>query len=273
MAENYASKYSSQVDERFRFVSVTQAAFNQDYDWEGVQTVNIYSVGTAPLTTYQMTGNARYGTADELGTTTQALTLSQDKSFTFTIDRRNYVDQMMVTESGAALARQIDEVIVPAVDKYRISRLVAGAGTTSTVTPITESTAYDSFLDGVTTVLNNKAPLAGSFAFISTNFYKMIRLDPAFIKSGDLSQEMLVRGQVGIIENVPLIFVPTDYLPAGVEFVISNSIAAVGPVKLSEYKTHDNPPGINGWLCEGRVYYDAFVLSNKSKAVYVHKGA
>ena len=56
-------------------------------------------------------------------------------------------------------------------------------------------------------------------------------------------------------------------------FVISNRIAAVGPVKLSDYVTHDNPPGINGWLVEGRIRFDAFVLNNKANAIYVHRSA
>ena len=55
--------------------------------------------------------------------------------------------------------------------------------------------------------------------------------------------------------------------------MVVNKNAVTSPVKLSEYKIHDNPPGINGWLVEGRVYYDAFVLSNKEKGVYVHKSA
>jgi hypothetical protein len=28
---------------------------------------------------------------------------------------------------------------------------------------------------------------------------------------------------------------------------------------------------INGWLVEGRLRYDAFVLNNKANAIYVHK--
>jgi len=273
MPQNYASKYSAKVDERFTQASLTEAAFNQDYDWDGVSTVNVYSVATSPLNDYTMTGQNRYGTADELGTNIQAMTLTQDKSFTFTIDRRNYTDQMMVTDAGRALRRQIDEVVIPTVDIYRISRLVAGAGTTSTPAPITNNNAYESFLTGVSTILDSKAPLAGTFSFISPNFFKRIRLDPGFIKQGDMSQNMLVTGAVGMVENVPLVFCPASYFPTGVEFVISNRIAAVGPVKLSDYKTHDNPPGVNGWLCEGRIYYDAFVLNNKANAIYVHKSA
>ena len=271
MALNFAEKYSDKVDERFKLASVTQAAVNQDYDWEGVQTVNVYSVATAPLNDYQMTGDNRFGTPDELGTTTQAMTLTQDKSFTFTIDRRNYTDQMMVTESGAALRRQVDEIVIPTVDKYRIARMVAGAGNTSAPTPI--AAAYEAFLTGVSTLLDNKAPLAGTFAFIGPGFFKNIRLDGAFIQASDMAQGMLVTGQVGQVEGVPLIFAPSSYFPAGVEFVIANRIATVGPVKLNMYRALDNVRGIDGWVCEGRIYYDAFVLNNKANAIYVHRSA
>ena len=64
-----------------------------------------------------------------------------------------------------------------------------------------------------------------------------------------------------------------SYFPENVEFIITNQAATTSPVKLSEYKIHDNPPGINGWLVEGRVYYDAFVLENKKSAIYVFKTA
>ena len=40
--------------------------------------------------------------------------------------------------------------------------------------------------------------------------------------------------------------------------------------QLDEYKIHDNPPGISGWLVEGRVLYDCFVLNEKADAVYYH---
>jgi len=267
MALNYASKYSPVVDERFKLASITQNAFNNDYEWDGVQTVNVYSVDVAPLNNYTMSGNQRYGTPGELGTSLQPLTLAQDKGFTTTIDRRNYSDQMMVTEAGAALRRQIDEVIIPHIDIYRIAQLAANAGNTGTGA-ITD--AYSAFLDGVTTLLNNKAPLAGTFAFISSAFYKAIRLDASFIQASDIAQGMLANGQVGMVEGVPLIYAPASYLPTDVNFIITNRIAAVSPLKLMDYKVHDNPPGINGWLIEGRVFFDAFVLKNKKNAIYVH---
>lgn len=272
MAMNYAQKYSSKVDEKFKLGAITEKAINREYDFVGVNAINVYSVPTAAMSNYTMSGSSRYGAAEELGNTVQTMTLAKDRAFTFTIDRRNYEDTQMVMEAGRALARQIDEVVIPEIDTYRLSKIVAGAGTSATAA-LTVANAYTSFLDGVTTLLENKVPMAGAFAYISTNFYKLIRQDPAFIKASDMAQDMLVKGSVGMIEGVQLVYAPSVYLPLNVEFVITNSMATVGAEKLADYRIHENPPGINGWLVEGRVYYDAFVLEQKKKAIYVHKKA
>lgn len=269
-AVNYAEKYSQKVDERFALASITEAAINREYDFDGVNTINVYSIPTSPLNNYTINGISRYGTPEELGNAKQTMVLSQDKSFTFTIDRRSYDDTMMTQEAGRALRREVDEVIIPTIDTYRLTKIVGGAGTTATPAAITKDNAYTMFLKGVTTLLDNKVPMAGSIAYISSNFYTQIRLDPAFIKSGDMSQDMLVRGQVGMVEGVSLIYAPTVYLPENVEFLLTNRIATVAAEKITDYRIHDNPPGINGWLVEGRIYYDAFVLDNKNKAIYVH---
>lgn len=221
---------------------------------------------------YTMTGSARYGTPAELQDTIQTLVLSQDRSFTFTIDRRNYEDTMMVKEAGRALARQLREVVIPEIDTYRLGKIAAGAGNTGTGA-ITSGNAYTSFLKGVTTLLDAKAPLAGTFAFIGSNFYTQIRLDPAFIKASDTAQNMLVRGQVGAVEGIPLVLVPASYMPTGLEFVLTNRLAVPSAQKIADYKIHDNPPGINGWLVEGRIYYDAWVLKNKEDVIYAHSAS
>jgi hypothetical protein len=39
---------------------------------------------------------------------------------------------------------------------------------------------------------------------------------------------------------------------------------------MLRYEPGANPPGINGWLVEGRVVYDAFVLDSKKNGIYVH---
>ncbi len=270
MAINYATKYSAQVDERFKLASVTTGAVNQDFDFTGVKTVQIYTIPTAGMNDYKREGKDRYGTPEELQDTLQELTMTRDRSFTFTVDKGNNEDQMNVKDAGKALGRQIDEVIVPEIDIYRIATIAAGAGNTSAAAAITKDNAYEVFLDGINALTEAKAPMGGRIAYISPAFYKAIRLDESFIKASDMAQNMLIKGQVGMIDGVPLISVPTSYMPTNTAFIITNPIACCAPIKLAEYKVHDNPPGINGWLVEGRVYYDAFVLNNKKGAIYKH---
>lgn len=273
MAQNYAEKYSSKVDERFTKASITNAAINSDYDFVGVNAVNIYSIPTVALGDYTMSGTTRYGTPAELDDTVQTLTLTQDKAFTFTLDRRNQDDSAGAKDAGAALRREIDEVIIPTIDKYRLAAMVTGAGNTTAATAVTKENAYSLFLDAQNLLMDDLVPTANRVAFVSSNFYKNLKLDPSFIQASDMAQDMLVNGSVGMVDGVNIVPVPSSYLPATVELIIAHKSAMVSPVKLSEYKTHIDPPGINGTLVEGRLYYDAFVLENKKNGIVVHKNA
>lgn len=272
MAIDYASKYSSEIDERFSREAMSTPAVNNDYDFVGVKTVNVYSVPTAPMNDYNKNGSSRYGTPNELENSVQELTMTKDRSFTFTIDRGNFNDTQMANAAGAALQRQLREVVIPEIDTYRFKVICDNAGT-SVSGAVTKNNAYDAFLDGTNALVDNKVPLTGAVAYVSSSYYKLIKLDSSFIKQSDLSQKITIKGQIGMIDGVPVVVLPKSYMPEGVEFFITNKIATTAPVKLSEYKIHDNPPGINGWLVEGRVYHDAFVLENKKKAIYVHRSA
>ncbi|MBQ2669362.1 MAG: N4-gp56 family major capsid protein, partial [Clostridia bacterium] len=87
MPINYASKYAAKIDERFSREAMSTPAVNNDYDFVGVKTVNVYSVPTAPMNDYTRNGSSRYGTPSELENSVQELTLTKDRSFTFSIDR------------------------------------------------------------------------------------------------------------------------------------------------------------------------------------------
>lgn len=272
MAIEYASKYSGKVDERFALAALTNQAVNNDYDFTGVDTVKVYSIPTVALNDYALTGTSRYGAPSDLQNNVQTLVLTQDKAFTFVIDKKSEDDTQGAMEAGRALRRQVDEVVIPTVDKYRLSVMAQNAGKTATGS-ITKSNAYDALLDGSNALLEAGVPLTGRMVYCSPAFYKAIKQDTSFIKSGDVSQEMLTRGSVGMVDGANIIPVPASYLPAGVDFIMTHKIATIGPVKLETYKIHDNPPGVNGKLVEGRIRFDAFVLDSKAGAVYVHKNA
>jgi len=275
MAINLAEKYSTKVDERFKLKSLTEAGVNREYDWAGVKSINVYSIPTVAMNDYQRTGLARYGTASELQDSIQTLTVTKDRSFTFTIDRGNKIEQVGVKDAGKALARQIDEVIVPEIDSYRLTVMATAAtaaGGTATAA-VTATNAYQVLLAGGEYMSDNKVPISGRIAFVTPQYYSFLKLDNSFIKASEMGQKMLVNGQVGEVDGVRIILVPSSYFPADTAFIMCHPVATVAASKLQDYKIHDNPPGINGWLVEGRVIYDAFVLNNKSAAVYIHKTA
>lgn len=271
MAVNLATKYSSKVDERFKLKSLTEAAVNQDYDWDGVSAIKVYSIPTVAMGTYSRTGLARYGTAAELDDTIATYTLSRDRAFTFAIDKGNKMDSMNVRNAGKALSRQHDEVIVPEIDIYRLAALVTAAaanGGRPTAANITSSNAYSSFLTANAYLDENKVPLQGRVCFCTPTYYNFLKLDPAFLSANEIAQEKKINGQIGEIDGVPIVKAPSTYFPTKTPFIITHKSAMVAPKKLQDYKIHNDPPGINGDLVEGRIIYDAFVLATRVKAMY-----
>lgn len=281
MAVNLATKYASQVDERFKLGSLTAGLINNNFDWLGVKTVKVFSRDLTTLNDYATTGSNRYGTPDELGNSEQEMTISQDKSFTYTIDAANEQDTNGTMQAAATLAENIDNVVIPALDTYRLAKIVAGAPASGSVTKkshtiakaITNANAYEEFLAAQEILNDDKAPLGGRIAVVGSSYYSKIKLDPNFTKTGDLATQIAINGQVGAIDGVPTILVPTSYLPKNVDFIITNPIVCPSPIKLQEFKINYNAPGISGALVEARLRYDCFVLGKKADAILVHKAA
>ena len=271
MAVNYAAKYSQQVDERFKLGALTSSLVNYAFEWLGVSTVKVYSMPTAAMGDYTTEGASRYGTPEELGNEVQEMTLAKDRAFTFTIDKKSEDDTMGTMEAGAALRRHIDEVVIPEIDTYRISKLVAGADAGNIVkdTAVTKANAYEKFLAVQEILDNKKVPTGGRICICTPGYYNMLKLDEAFTKKGDMATQIAINGLVGEVDGVYFVKAPKSYFPEKVHFIITNPIVMPSPIKLAEYKIHDDAPGISGYLVEGRVRYDAFVLNKKKDAIGV----
>lgn len=266
MAINYADKHAAQIDERFHAGSITEALVNKDYDFVGVKTVKVHSVPTVALNDYTRSGANRYGTPAELGDSVQEMTMSQDKAFTFTVDKGNSEDDSALN-AGKALQREIDEVIVPTVDRYRLEVMTKKAKH-KTYGAVTKTTAYEAILDLNALLDDDLVPMQGRAVVVSSAFYKLLKLDSNFIKNSDLAQKTLITGQLGEVDGLPIVRA-MGRLPSDVAFLIAHPSATTAPHKLSEYKVHQDPPGLSGALVEGRDYYDAFVLDEKKCAIGV----
>ena len=269
---NLASRYKKQVDERFSRDSLAALAVSDDYSFTGVKTVNVYSIPTVPLGDYSRSGLSRYGAPGDLGRNVQSLTVTQDKAFTFIIDKGDKLQSEMVMDAGKALSRQIREVCVPEFDLYVFRKLAATAtdrGNFAT-TAITASNAYAKFLAAQESLGNHNVPDSGRMCFCSYAFANLIRQDPAFMMKSNLTQEMVNKGILGEIDGVKIVRVPSTRLPAGCAFILTHPGACVAPRQLEEYKTHLDPPGISGYLVEGRIIYDAFILNGRADGIFYH---
>lgn len=277
MAMNLASKFADKIDERFKVKLLTQPGVNEDYDWSGVATISVYGIDTVAMGNYTRSGTARYGTVTELGNTKQDLTLARDRSFTFSIDKGNFTETMMKMRAGEALARELDEVTMPEIDVYRLAAwntaadangkddVVADAATTA-------SNAYSNFLALNESLSDDKVPSPGRVAFMTGAYYSFLK-QSNFVVDSEQAYKDRKTGTYGTVDGVQLIVVPSSYMPANTDLILVHPSAMVSPRKLEEYKTHVDPPGINGWLVEGRIIYDSFILNNKVDAIAVHRTA
>jgi len=269
---NYASKYADKVDERFHKESQASLVTNNSYDFKGVKTVAVYSVPTVEMVDYERSGLARYGSPEDLGNQTQELTITKDRSFTFVIDKGDKEQTQMVMDAGKALSRQIREVCIPEYDAHvfkTLAKAAFDAGNTS-ATAITKSNAYEQLLAAQEVLGNHCVPDAGRVCLCSYKFANYLKQDPSFMKYGNASQEMVKKGILGEVDGTRIVKVPSSRLPAGCDFILTHPTACVAPKQLEDYKIHTDPPGISGYLCEGRLLYDAFVLNNKVNACYYH---
>lgn len=281
MPINYAEKFSSQVDQRFTHGLLTAGLVNQNFEWVGVQTVKVFSRDLTVLNNYSLTGANRYGTPNELGNEVQEMQVKQDKSFTYTIDAKTEQDTNGTMEAAATLAENIDNVLIPAIDTYRLAVLVAKCPTAGSVTrqshiitgAVGKTNAYEEFLKAQEILDNDLAPVGGRICICTPKYHNLIKLDPNFTKSGDLATKIALNGMVGEFDGVPVIKAPSRYFPTNVDFIITNPIAMPAPIKMQEYKINFNAPGISGALVEARFRHDAFVLNKKADAIAVHMSA
>lgn len=273
MGINVASKYASKVDERMTLKELTNIGLNTEYNWDNVDTITVYSIDTVGLNNYTKSGTSRYGTPAELSDTTKSYKLETDKAFTYTIDEFYKKSQMGVKQAGKSLAREIDEVVVPFRDKQRLKVWTDTAKANSNVIVAAQSktTAYAKVLEMEEKLDEAKFPQANRVLYVTPAFLNILKQDANFIKSGDMSQKMLVKGQVGEIDGVRIVKVPSSYFDADYYAVLVYTKSTISPSKLREYKIHSNPPGINGDLIEGRFMLDTFVLEQKAKGVVALK--
>lgn len=271
MAVNYTTKYADKIAERFKKESITDAACGNEYSFVGAKTVRVYSVNTVPEQQYDRTAASnRFGNPSNLDDTIQEMTMTQQPAFTFVIEPLDNSDQAIEKSAGQALRRQLDEVTIPGMDKYRLKKWCMGANIQHLLsTAPTKSTIVEAIIDTNAKMTEALVPLANRTLFITTEMYKLLKQNPDFISVDVLGERALTKGVVGEVDGDKVVPVPKSYFPDGVYFMIKYKGSSVDPVKMKQYDVLNKVQGYAGPVVQGVTYYDAFVLANKGDGVAV----
>ncbi len=273
MAIDLTTKFAPYVDEVFTTESKKQLLTNQDFNWTGAHTVKVYKVSTSQMNDYKrypvegFTGS-RYGEIKDLDATTEEFTLKKDRSFTFAIDKLDTDETNQQLQGASALARQQREKVVPEVDTYVYGVMISNAGHKPAAVSLASENIYTKIIEANNALDNAEVPETGRIIVVTPDTYLLMKKCKDITMETDIGNDMRLRGVISNLDGALVIKVPASRLPDGFGFMIAHPCATVAPVKLEEYKIHQDPPGISGALVEGRICYDAFVLENKAKAIY-----
>lgn len=282
MSVELATQFQPYVDEIFTTESKKSLLTNNDFEWTGAHTIKIYKISTGQMNDYDRPGASvgtmsddesvilsRYGMIESLDATTEELTLSKDRSFTFAIDTLDKDETKQQLSGASALARQQREVVIPEIDTYVYSIMTADAGTKPAAVTLTIDNIYDQITTATETLDDAEVPEDGARCLVVTPaVLKLMKKCDDITLNSDIGAELRQKGVVADLDGLNVIKVPKSRLPKNFGFMVAHPCATVAPTKLEEYKLHTDPPFISGDLVEGRVVYDAFVLDNKKMAIY-----
>ena len=281
---NLTEKADPKVMERFKQKSVTEGLFSNEYSWEGNATVKFPSIDTVPLNDYnqeRIDGGSRYGSLINLGDTWQEHTVKERKSFMFAIDETYNTQQMQIKRASQCLKRELDEVVIPYVDKYRI-RKMAAAGTSANHNIASETLTKGNIIEtifGVNAAMSeNLVPEGGRICYIShktaikTNLAEQV-VGAAGYSSGvganTIGQKSIVSGALGQIDGTTIKRVPSGYLPNNVEMLFVKKGICFAPNQLKSYKIHPGAHVLEGKIATGLIQHDCFVPVGRENCIFV----
>ena len=277
---NLAEKYSKKIVDKFYTDSVILGKTSKEYDWDGVNSIKVYTIQTVAPVDYlrpysddvanhhvTSASLSRYGATTEVQDTIQTMTLTQDKATSLSVDKGNNTQQMLVKNAGIVMARELREQFVPMFDKYCLSVWNTNRGGTTVQASLTKANIVEEIFKHVTNIRNEGTDVADAYCYIGeTNFAKLL-LSSEFLNIDKLGERNLEKGVMGKVRGLQIVPIPDSYLPEGVNFMTVKSSVVLAPTKIKDAKVHSDPVGISGALLEIRWLYDAFVLTTKNKGV------
>lgn len=271
------TKYQSRTSDLIKAKRKSKGFTNQDWSWDGAETIKVATLVSPDIIDYTPNGANRYGEPSEVEDTMQTWTLTEDRAWTKSMDKKNTQDDGGVRNAGRYLAQVTREKMIPEIDAYVFQTIVT-AGEVANRDDIvadgavTSSTAYSTFTEITADITDNEAPEEGRVAAMTAEYYNLLKQGGFVLDTGGFEKSRH-DGDLGMVDNCKVVIVPSNRMPANTDLIISHPSVCVAPEKLVDYTLHKNPVGISGSLLEYRHRYDAFCDTNKVNSIGIHKTA
>lgn len=290
-----AAKYLPLLDEVYKKASLTSRfdVTGERVRFTGANTVEVYKTSMDGLGNYSR--NNGFVDGDVTGTW-EALTLSKDRGRSFMIDSMDN-EETLGMAFGTLAGEFMRTLVVPELDAFRFAKMAGTTGiNTGTAKDLAASDDIPGLIDEAEAVLgDDEVPKEGRIIYVSETCYKFLKQDITRY----LANENGVNREVLMYDNMEVIPVPAGrfntaitlydgstsgqeaggFVPTAggykINFMIVHPSALVQVTKHAPLRVFE--PSVNqkadAWKFDYRIYHDLFVLANKVKGIYLHRGA
>lgn len=269
----YGTKTASIMDIPLKISSVvTPYLGDNGYKFEGVNSIRVLSIPNGSLNTYnEASATAPFGDPALVVPVEQLLELAYNKSMLLRIQKTQMQDIPVSAFSKKASLQNIDQVFIPAHDKYSIGKVLAARPIANQVfITLSTDSATEKFSTMVTKSRNAGASLSNSFAWVTYSFADIIKEKINYTGS-DKGYTEGKNGYLGRLAGVRIVEVPDTYLGTNIYAIHFDKSAVINVTPKMDAKSDmvvlDKVPGFSGVEIQMRDRADTFVLNKKATVI------
>lgn len=287
-----AQKYIPLLDEIYKRESLSAILDTSNVDWVGADTIKVYKYTPVAMGDYDRDAGYVMGNATGAWETLQ---ISKDRGRATQVDFLD--DEESMSMALASTLSQTERVsVIPEVDAYTFSKLAGTSnilsGTPANITPGT--TDVPGLIDAAEAAMDDQeVPYEGRILFVSPTCYMGLKEK---IERRIINSENNVNTNVEFYDDMRIIRVPKarfntaitlaqpssasgagGYTTTGypINFMIVHPSAVLKVMKHRSVRVFNPEQNIeaDAYRVNFRFAYDAFVLDNKVKGIYVHRAS
>lgn len=290
MANNItlAQKFVPVIDDIYKAQSMTAVLDAQTQtDFTGANEVKVLKVSTTGLGDYSRTNGYPKG---DVTASWETMKLTEERGKEFNVDRMDDEETLGMV-FGTLTGNFMRDHVIPELDAYRFAKYASTSGIgTTTAAALTKDTILEAIDTAVSTMDEAEVPDQGRILFVNSSLKPVL--------NNALSRQWASDGTVNNVlsgyNGMQIVYVPKsrfytsitlnngstswgfvkadDAVDINFMIIYPQSVLQVTKFALPKIFSPDENQEKDMWKFQFRLYHDAFVMDNKLKGVYLHKG-